>query len=75
MTCREADDFLAGYFDGTLTPEIRAAFERHLEACANCRAYLATYAATVRMTRRASAEDPPAMPDDLIEAIVASLLR
>ena len=55
--------------------EIRAAFERHLDACANCRAYLATYAATMRMTRRAAAEDPAAIPDDLLEAIVASLLR
>jgi anti-sigma factor RsiW len=53
-----------------------AQFERHLSRCANCRAYLANYRTTVDLGRQACADDeadlPADVPDDLVEAILAS---
>ena len=46
MTCREAIEKLAEYLDSELTPEALGRLEAHLEVCAPCRAYLATYRKT-----------------------------
>lgn len=79
MTCREADDFLMDYFSGEMPADLRQAFERHLDECSNCRAYLATYDATVRVTRRAHADPDSdareALPEDLVSAILASIRK
>lgn len=45
--CKEVIfDYLADYLESRLDAEAVADFERHLENCAACRAYLATYAKT-----------------------------
>lgn len=79
MTCREAADFLADYLTGTLPADVRAQFERHLAACSNCRAYLATYAAMPDVARAAWTDSErdagSAMPEDLVRAILDSLRR
>lgn len=77
MTCKEAVEFLGEYVDGTLPPDRRAVFERHLAICPECTAYLASYQKTIALAR-SSAEEPdsdaPAkMPEALIRAIVSSL--
>ena len=65
------------YLSGELPPDLRAVFQRHLEACQNCRAYLATYDAAVRMARVAlakpEADAGAALPADLVSAILASI--
>jgi anti-sigma factor RsiW len=43
MTCRDAIDILAEYLEQSLDAELCRELERHLEDCAPCRAYLATY--------------------------------
>ena len=43
MTCRELIDVLQEYLDRELAGDVVAELERHLEDCAPCRAYLATY--------------------------------
>jgi anti-sigma factor RsiW len=43
MTCRELIDVLQAYLDRELAGDVVAELERHLEDCAPCRAYLATY--------------------------------
>ena len=43
MTCRELIDLLQDYLDRELAGDVVAELERHLEDCAPCRAYLATY--------------------------------
>jgi anti-sigma factor RsiW len=52
MTCRELIDILDDYLDGTLVDDLRGDLEHHLEDCAPCRAYLATY----RKTREVGAD-------------------
>jgi anti-sigma factor RsiW len=75
MTCRELADFLADYLSDELTADVRERFERHLALCPNCRAYLATYRATMALSATAYATpgEPAAAPEDLVAAIVASL--
>lgn len=46
MTCRDLIDILDDYLDGALSEDLRGDLERHLEDCAPCRAYLATYRKT-----------------------------
>jgi anti-sigma factor RsiW len=43
MICRELIDVLDDYLDGALPPDLVVDLERHLEGCAPCRAYIATY--------------------------------
>ena len=75
MTCKEILEFLGDYIAGELPPEQVALFERHLEICSSCRAYLASYRETIRLARAAATapelrvED---VPEDLVKAILAS---
>jgi anti-sigma factor RsiW len=76
MTCREFADFMMDYLSGDLSATTRQDFERHLSLCANCRTYLAGYAETVRLGRRAFQHDdadvPAEVPEDLVTAILAA---
>lgn len=77
MTCREVAEFLDDYLSGTLAADIRTEFDRHLSLCPNCRAYLATYRATVALSRSAFAT-PDAdsdVPPELVSAILKAIQR
>ena len=79
MTCREFTDFIIDYVSGELPADVRAPFERHLSRCPSCQAYLAQYQATVAAGKDALAEPegevPGDVPEDLIQAILASRQR
>lgn len=79
MTCREVADFLADYVSGALAADVRAQFDRHLSVCPNCRAYLATYRATIELGRRAfvtpDADAQSEVPAELVSAILDAVRR
>ena len=54
----------------------RSAFEEHLALCSQCRRYLASYQATIRMGKAAlrSSDDevPPEVPEGLVQAVLAA---
>ncbi|HLF55737.1 MAG TPA: zf-HC2 domain-containing protein [Thermoanaerobaculia bacterium] len=75
VTCEEVLTFLLEYLSDELPPDRQLDFERHLEGCPSCRAYLATYRETMRLARGAERDpDLPAeeMPPELIRAILAA---
>jgi len=75
ITCRALIDFIADYFEGGLTDQQSNDFQRHLERCPSCRAYLATYEKTMRDGKAAlHYDDSPNedAPEDLIRAVLAS---
>ena len=76
MTCREFAEFMADYLSGELSPETRVQFERHLNVCPNCVAYLSNYRDTVALGRQVFTDDdaavPGDVPDDLVQAILTS---
>lgn len=55
-------DFLPDYLDGTLSPDLVAELERHLEKCQPCVAYLNTYMKTRDLTGQAGRV---VMPDEM----------
>ncbi len=76
MTCLEFVEFLMAYLEQELGAAEREEFERHLNLCADCVNYLATYKETVRLGK-ALCDDPdgppPAdAPDELVRAILAA---
>jgi anti-sigma factor (TIGR02949 family) len=76
VTCREFIDFLMAYLDGELPPDQRQEFERHINKCGPCVAYLDTYQATIRLGKSAckelDKEVPDCVPDELVDAILAA---
>ena len=67
------------YLAGELARADRVAFERHLARCPDCERYLAQYRETIAAGRAACADPdgamPPAVPEELVRAILAIRLR
>lgn len=61
LRCEDANAFLAEYFDDALDRRTRERFDEHVDACPQCSAYLAQYAATIGLVRRECSGDgrPP----------------
>lgn len=73
LTCREIIEFLDDYSAGAQPPEVRAEFERHLDACPACRDYLRTYRETILLAgETAKREIAHRMPEGLVRAILAA---
>lgn len=65
----ELHDLVAPYALDALDDHERAAFERHLEECADCRVELANLQeATIALAYAESAEPPPALRERILEA-------
>jgi predicted anti-sigma-YlaC factor YlaD len=71
MNCKQVNQFLADYLDGSLPWRQRVAFKLHLLICRHCRRYLASYKATVRVAGSLGRADEPQVPDELVRAILA----
>lgn len=75
MNCREFADFIADYLAGELPPDTRSAFEYHLQLCLNCQQYLAGYRESVKLGKRAFAEENAAVPSHVPEELVQAILH
>ena len=78
LTCRELIEFLAAYVEGELSADERARFDAHLAVCPHCVDYLNGYRESIRLSRAAcsdAAEIPSDVPEELVEAILASRTR
>jgi anti-sigma factor RsiW len=71
VTCQELIGLLLEHLEGTLSADVLAEFERHLEACPPCRAYLRTYRRTRELTAEAARVEMPAE----LQALLRDLLR
>lgn len=73
MTCQQLIDFIGRYREDELSGDERTEFDRHLEICPSCVAYLKTYEQTVLLAK-ASADKPvpPDVPESLVKAILAA---
>ena len=69
LTCQELVELVTEYFEGTLTPEQRAAFEAHANGCTGCRTHLEQMRRTIQLTGKLSEDQvvPPAR-DELLRA-------
>ena len=73
LACQDLVETITDYLDDAMTPRRRRAFETHLAACADCRAYVAQFEATIAASGRAPAPDAldPAERDALLAAFHA----
>ncbi len=74
ITCRQLIDFIADYLAGELDELSLSDFERHLDRCRSCQAYLDSYRKTLRLARSA-ADDLPAsdVPEELVRVILSRI--
>ena len=63
------------YVAGELHTDVLADFERHLDACANCREYLRQYRATIAQGQVLGTHDEPGVPEDLVKAVLATIRK
>jgi anti-sigma factor RsiW len=59
LTCERVTALLIDYITGALDPAIVPVFERHLQRCPDCEAFLRTYRETIRATRTLRYDDIP----------------
>ena len=50
-SCTAAISLIGNYLAGSIAPSVRLDFERHLEFCSDCTAFLQTYKKTIEVTR------------------------
>jgi len=72
MNCRDLSHFLDEYLAGELPTDVASEFELHVSRCGNCDTYLLQYRETIALGR-AVAGEIGAAPEELIQAIMASL--
>jgi anti-sigma factor RsiW len=72
VSCQEVIAVLADYLEATLSPDLLARLDAHLQDCAACRAYLATYRKT---TALAAAAGRVEMPEEMKARLREFLLR
>ena len=74
ITCREFNDFIIEYVEGTLTDKQIILFNRHMRVCPMCRNFLKTYIAAYKakdyIFPYEDIDVPDAVPQDLIDAIL-----
>lgn len=73
ITCREVAEVYE-YIENTLPADKRAVFERHFAICSDCRNYVDTYRATMRMSeaalRASSAAELPPVSEDFVRSVL-----
>ena len=76
ISTQEMVDFLMAYLDGELPTNQVTEFETHMNVCPPCVDYLNSYKTTVDLGKAACADPdgpvPDAVPDRLVEAILAA---
>lgn len=80
ITCQEVITFLLDYLSKDLDAEEERNFERHLEVCPSCVAYLQTYQQAVQLGREAmrqkdEEERPDTLGEDLLRAVLSARPR
>jgi hypothetical protein len=75
MTCAELMDALVDYLGEELVVERKETFKLHLDGCAKCGSYVATYTHTIKVTRALPkcGALPPAVEARLRKALEAEL--
>ena len=71
IACVSGVELLMDYLEGVLPADVQAALEAHVEGCARCAAFVASYRATPRILREATASR---LPDD-VEASLKSFVQ
>jgi hypothetical protein len=75
LSCQQLVSRLGDWLDTDSSPSLRSSATVHLDACLDCEAYAASYRTTVALARlvlRETETGSPDLPEELVEAILAS---
>jgi anti-sigma factor RsiW len=70
IVCATGVALLMDYLDGVLPAEVRRALDEHVAGCERCTAFVASYCATPRILRDATAASLPADVEASLEAFL-----
>jgi anti-sigma factor RsiW len=70
ITCQTGVELLMDYLEGVVPEDMRTMLDAHVAGCAKCTAFVASYLATPRILRSATAA---AMPPELQRSLLAFL--
>jgi len=70
ISCQTGVELLMEYLEGMVPDEVRSTLESHVAGCPKCVAFIASYQATPRILRDATAA---AMPPELQRSLLAFL--
>jgi predicted anti-sigma-YlaC factor YlaD len=69
LSCKELVELVTEYLEGTLSSDLRTAFDEHLEICEGCRAYLEQMQLTIHVVGSLTEESiPPPARAELLTA-------
>jgi len=74
ITCREFEEFVLSYLDGSLPTKQAKRFEWHIRICRECREYLAAYKRTIEVGKAALGPAHEAVPEEVPEDLVRAIL-
>jgi len=75
VTCEEVITFLLDYLTRELTADEEREFERHLEICPSCVAYLRSYKQAIALGRGALRGPEGGKPPELAAELVRAILQ
>jgi anti-sigma factor RsiW len=70
VVCASGVELLMDFLEGVLPPEVKAALEEHVAGCERCAAFVASYQATPRILRDATARG---LPSDVVASVMTFL--
>jgi anti-sigma factor RsiW len=70
VSCQTGVDLLMDYLEGVVPDDMRTMLESHVDGCPKCAAFIASYLATPRILREATAA---VMPPELQRSLLAFL--
>jgi anti-sigma factor RsiW len=70
ISCQTGVELLMDYLEGVVPEELRTTLDAHVAGCPKCTAFVASYLATPRILRNATAA---AMPSELQQSLIAFL--
>ena len=69
-SCKQIAVIVYGYVNGTLSPDVKRDFQRHLRVCPDCVAFFKTYKKTVAAMKCVRVDDLPARVRDNVLAFL-----
>jgi len=75
IACLTGVELLMDYLEGVLPADVNAALEAHVAGCARCAAFVASYQATPRILREATAATLPDHVEASLKDFVQRLLQ
>ncbi len=77
LNCKEFEQFIDDYIDGSLPENVSRKVYLHLLACGDCRSYITAYQSSIEMGKaicdKLDSEVPEDVPEELITLVLENI--